>query len=72
LNGLNGARAWRPQSKFVAANAEASCDCVITDVQTPGMSRLDLKRLIDDRGSSVSVIMITARPDPKLEAGGAI
>jgi FixJ family two-component response regulator len=37
----------------------------------PGMSGLDLKRLLVARGSKVPVIMITARSEPGLEAVAA-
>jgi DNA-binding response OmpR family regulator len=42
----------------------------------PGMSGLDLTRLLSDSGPRVPVIMITARTEPDLEAkvaaGGAV
>ena len=53
---------------FIARGAEATCDCVITDIQMPGMSGFDLKRLLMARGSKLPVIMITARAEPELEA----
>lgn len=65
------ARGFASAEAFVAANAQDGCDCVISDIQMPGMSGLDLKRLLDDRGSSVPVIMITGRPEPELEARAA-
>jgi FixJ family two-component response regulator len=71
-----GARGFASAEAFVTADAEGACDCIITDIQMPGMSGLDLMRLLDDRGSSVPVIMITARAEAGLEAravtGGAI
>jgi FixJ family two-component response regulator len=54
--------------EFVAGESQVSCDCVITDINMPGMSGLDLKRLLNARGSRVPVIMITARAEPGLEA----
>jgi FixJ family two-component response regulator len=54
--------------EFVAGDAQVSCDCVITDYHMPGMSGVDLKRLLTARGSKVPVIMITARAEPGLEA----
>jgi FixJ family two-component response regulator len=62
--------------EFVAADGEGSCDCVITDIQMPGMSGLDLKRLLMARDCRVPVIMMTGRVEPGLEAraaaGGAV
>ena len=65
------ARGFASGEEFLAANAEAACDCVITDIHMPGMSGLDLKRLLTARGSKVPVIMITARSEPALEATAA-
>jgi FixJ family two-component response regulator len=71
-----GARGFASAEDFIAAAGENSCDCVITDIHMPGMSGLDLKRLLSDQGSKAPVIMITARADQALEsrvtASGAI
>jgi FixJ family two-component response regulator len=40
--------------------------CVITDIQMPGMSGIDLKHLLDSRAAAVPVIMITARTEAAL------
>jgi FixJ family two-component response regulator len=56
---------------FIAANVEGSCDCIITDIHMPGMSGLDLKRLLKARNSRVPVIMITAHEEPGLEASAS-
>ncbi len=57
--------------QFVAGDGEGSCDCVITDIQMPGMSGFDLKKLLVARGSAIPVIMITARAGVDLEAKAA-
>ena len=57
--------------QFVAGGGEGSCDCVITDIQMPGMSGFDLKKLLVARGSAIPVIMITARGGVDLEAKAA-
>ena len=71
-----GACGFASAEEFVAANAENSCDCVISDIHMPGMSGFDLNRLLVFRNSKVPVIMITARTEPRLEAqavaGGAV
>jgi FixJ family two-component response regulator len=54
--------------EFIATAGETSCDCVITDIHMPGTSGIDLKLLLSARGSTMPVIMITARSDPDLEA----
>jgi FixJ family two-component response regulator len=63
-----GARGFASVEEFIAADGEACCDCIITDIQMPGMSGFDLKRLLTARGSKVPVIMITARVETSLEA----
>ena len=64
-------RGFASAEDFVAANGEGGCDCVITDIHMPGMSGLDLKRLLSARDCRVPVIMITARVEPGLEARAA-
>ena len=54
--------------EFIAANADQSCDCIITDIHMTGMSGFELKRLLASRGSTTPVIMITAQAEPSLEA----
>ena len=61
-------RGFASAEEFVAADLETLCDCIITDIQMPGMSGLDLKRLLAANGSKVPVIMITARPEEELDA----
>jgi FixJ family two-component response regulator len=70
------AQGYASADEFLAAAAETSLDCVVTDIHMPGTSGIDLKLLLSARGSKTPVIMITARTDPDLEAralaGGAI
>jgi FixJ family two-component response regulator len=61
-------RGFASAEEFIAADGQSSCDCVITDIQMPGMSGLDLKRHLTTSGCKVPVIMITARPEEGLEA----
>jgi FixJ family two-component response regulator len=63
-----GAREFASAEEFIAGDGEASCDCIITDIQMPGMSGFDLKRLLAARGSAKPVIMITARVETSLDA----
>ena len=66
-----GVRGFASAEEFLAASAQGSCDCIITDIHMPGMSGLDLKRLLTARDWRVPVIMITARGEPALEARAA-
>jgi FixJ family two-component response regulator len=63
--------AYASAEDFVTAQNYTSCDCVITDLHLPGMSGLDLKRLLTARHSKVPVILITARAEPGLESRAA-
>ncbi len=65
------ARGFASAEEFFAASGESSCNCVITDIHMPGMSGLDLQRLLMARDLRVPVIMITARGEPGLEAKAA-
>jgi FixJ family two-component response regulator len=57
--------AYANAEDFLAAGAGAS-DCVITDIQMPGMSGIELKlRLLAD-GVTTPVIMVPARAEPAL------
>jgi FixJ family two-component response regulator len=51
-------------------------DCLILDVQMPGMSGIDLQRMLANRSRKVPIIFITAFPDDRVRqqalAGGAV
>ncbi|MBP0598042.1 response regulator [Herbaspirillum sp. LeCh32-8] len=53
---------------FVAAHAWEDADCIITDVQMPGMSGIELLEFIRCRRLAVPVIVITAYPSAALQA----
>ncbi|MFY0578256.1 response regulator [Cystobacter fuscus] len=61
--GLKGL-AFDSAEAFLESGELETTNLVITDIHMPGMSGIDLKRTLDARGSTVPVIMITA----KLEA----
>jgi FixJ family two-component response regulator len=60
------AREFASAEDFVA-DGGTGYDCIITDVQMHGMSGIDLKHLLNARGSLVPVIMVTGRAEPGLE-----
>ncbi|PRD43109.1 response regulator [Phyllobacterium phragmitis] len=70
------ARGFASAEEFLESGVIADCSCVITDIQMPGMSGIDLKRVMEERGSNVPVIMITARTESSIEvdalASGAL
>jgi FixJ family two-component response regulator len=48
--------------EFLAAGDDAP-DCLVLDVRLPGMSGLDLQRLLTESGRDVAVVVITAHED---------
>ena len=62
-----GAHGFALAEEFITEAGEESYDCLITDIHMPGMSGLDLKRLLAERGSRTPVIMITALAEPDLK-----
>jgi FixJ family two-component response regulator len=65
------ARGFTSAEDFVAADGQVSWDCVITDIHMPGLSGLDLNRLLTALDREVPIIMITARTELDLEARAA-
>lgn len=53
---------------FLDAGAVERSQCIVTDIQMPGLSGIDLKHRLDAEGWALPVIMITARPEPQLHA----
>ena len=65
------ARGFTSAENFVAEDGQISWDCVITDIHMPGLSGLDLKRLLTALDREVPIILITARTELDLEARAA-
>jgi FixJ family two-component response regulator len=69
-------RGFASAEEFLACGAIQGFACVITDIQMPGMSGIELKRHLAASQCSLPVIMITAREEPGLEesaiASGAV
>lgn len=61
---------------FLATGAAKDCACIVTDIQMPGLSGIELKQRLAQGGSAAPVIMITARTEAGLRekavASGAI
>jgi FixJ family two-component response regulator len=62
------AHGFASAEEFLDAEADTRSDCIITDIQMPGMSGIDLKEALDRRGLQTPVIMITARTEAPLLA----
>ena len=61
------ARGFASAEEFLGCGAVASSACVITDIQMPQMSGIELKRHLAACHCPVPVIMFTARHDPGVE-----
>src|SRR4029453_5066656 len=70
-----GVATFASAEAFLASPASTAASCLITDVQMPGMSGLDLQRHLAGSGNRMPVILITAFPHDHVrrqaEAAGA-
>ena len=66
-----GARGFASAEEFITSEADASYDCVITDIHMPGMSGLELARLLISRPRRLPVVLVTARSDSHIDAHAA-
>ncbi|MGE0423620.1 MAG: response regulator transcription factor [Reyranellaceae bacterium] len=64
--GLDG-RSYASAEDFLRSGEAKRFAVVVTDIQMPGMSGIELKQHLTSRQCTLPVIMITARPDPSLE-----
>jgi FixJ family two-component response regulator len=62
------ARSFPSAEAFLAWDGADRCDCIITDVHMPGMSGIDLMRVLLEHRRAVPVVMITGRTNPAVEA----
>ena len=51
---------------FLASDDVTAAACIITDIHMPGLSGFELKALLDARGVTSPVMMITARTEANL------
>ena len=54
--------------EFLRSDSVDSTSCLITDVQMPGLSGIDLQRRLIDRGTQMPTIFITAFPGDSTRA----
>lgn len=69
------AEGFESAEQFLAQGAVAT-DCIVTDIQMPGLGGIEMTARLRGAGSTVPVVMITARTEPTLDekarASGAI
>ena len=56
-------RAFASAEEFLKSDQLTGTTCLITDVQMPGMSGIDLQARLKESGNHLPVIVITAFPD---------
>jgi FixJ family two-component response regulator len=54
--------------EFLESDHLRDSSCLITDVQMPGMSGLELQTRLNGQGHRLPVIFITAFPEPRIRA----
>jgi FixJ family two-component response regulator len=62
-----GSAVFSSPQDFLLSAARDSSSCLITDVQMPGMSGLELQDRLNEQGSRIPIIFITAFPEKPLE-----
>ena len=62
------ARTFESAEDFLANGIDDVCCCIITDIQMPGLSGIELKHRLDVRENPPPVILITARSEPHVHA----
>jgi FixJ family two-component response regulator len=62
------AKAYQSAEDFLQAGAQEASQCIITDIQMPGLSGIELKHRLNERKCTTPVIMITARAEKRLHA----
>lgn len=70
------AHTFESAESFLSSNESTKTSCIVTDIQMPGMSGLELQSRLRDAGNGVPTVFVTAFPEDHLraraEAGGAI
>ncbi|WP_306890915.1 response regulator transcription factor [Ancylobacter amanitiformis] len=70
------ARTFASAEDFLQSALVGTTSCVITDVQMPGMSGVELQSVLRARGDTTPLIFITAFPEERIrrqvDAGGAV
>jgi len=62
------AKCYESAEEFLRAGASENSQCIITDIQMPGLSGIELKQKLDADNCKTPVIMITARVEPRLHS----
>jgi FixJ family two-component response regulator len=61
-------RIYGSAEDFLKSDSRQASRCIITDIQMPGLSGIDLKQQLKAENCATPVIMITARAEPQLHS----
>jgi FixJ family two-component response regulator len=62
------AKTYNSAEEFLSSGACEPWSCIITDIQMPGISGIELKRWLDKHANTTPVIMVTAHSEVRLHA----
>jgi FixJ family two-component response regulator len=62
------AQTYNSAEDFLSSGASQPWSCIITDIQMPGISGIELKRWLDKHANTTPVIMISAHSEVRLHA----
>jgi FixJ family two-component response regulator len=62
------AQQYNSAESFLASSNLSSFDCILADIDMPGMSGLDLLPKLHELGITAPILLMTALPDKHLEA----
>jgi FixJ family two-component response regulator len=60
--------AFASAATFLASPLRAETDCLVADVQMPGMTGVELQRRLVDEGHPIPTILVTAYPDERVRS----
>lgn len=60
-------RTFETAESFLESGVASDCDCLILDLQLPGMSGMDLLEELLRNNHQFPVLMVTANQDPKVK-----
>jgi FixJ family two-component response regulator len=67
-----GAEGYASAEDYIGSIGGKLFNCVVTDIHMPGMSGLDLLQCLAAQGSTIPVVLITARSDTNLTVKAAV
>ncbi len=61
-------RAFASAGELLAMASSTRVDCIVTDINMPGMTGIDLLKIVKKRHANVAVIVMTAEVDERKRA----